>query len=205
VWISSPTTATYNEDQYVPVSYTCTEGEGGPGLKPGSEGCDGTLANGALINTSTPGSYEFKVTATSKSGTSTTRLVRYKVIDVLRSADVRAGLTAPRVPPTARPSRSTSPSATRSVGGAERDQLADAPAARRAELRQRRRRTAGCETLQWNEGTVLFGAPPVTHVVTFAVAPHVKSKVSITADARSAEVFDPNPLNNTATLKITLQ
>ena len=71
--------AVYSEGQTVDASYTCTEGTGGPGLKPGSEGCSGTVAKGAAVETSTPGEHHFTVTATSKDGLSTAQTVSYTV------------------------------------------------------------------------------------------------------------------------------
>ena len=71
--------AVYTEGQTVDASYTCTEGTGGPGLKPGSEGCSGTVAKGGAVETSTPGEHHFTVTATSKDGLSTAQTVTYTV------------------------------------------------------------------------------------------------------------------------------
>ncbi len=71
--------AVYTEGQVVEASYSCTEGAGGPGLKPGSEGCGGTVAKGDAVETSTPGEHHFTVTATSKDGLSTAKTVTYTV------------------------------------------------------------------------------------------------------------------------------
>ena len=43
--------------------------------------CTGTAADGAAVNTSTPGSYPFTVTATDAAGYQTTRTVTYTVVD----------------------------------------------------------------------------------------------------------------------------
>ena len=72
--------ATYLQGQAVDASYSCAEGSGGPGLKAGSEGCGGTVANGAAIETSTPGEHHFAVTATSKDGQSTAKTHNYTVV-----------------------------------------------------------------------------------------------------------------------------
>ena len=72
--------ATYTKGQNVAAEYSCNEGEGGPGLKPGSEGCSGTVANGSDIETSTGGERSFRVTAASKDGQLTERTVKYKVV-----------------------------------------------------------------------------------------------------------------------------
>ena len=71
---------TYSKGQLVAAEYSCNEGEGGPGLKPGSEGCAGTVANGSNIETSTGGERSFKVIATSKDGQITEKTVKYKVV-----------------------------------------------------------------------------------------------------------------------------
>ena len=71
--------AVYSEGQPVEASYACTEGNGGPGLKAGSEGCSGTVAKGDAVETSTPGEHHFTVTATSKDGLSTAKTVTYTV------------------------------------------------------------------------------------------------------------------------------
>ena len=71
--------ATYSQGQVVDAAYSCTEGAGGPGLKPGSEGCSGPVANGAAIDTSTAGEHEFTVTATSQDGLTASKTVTYTV------------------------------------------------------------------------------------------------------------------------------
>lgn len=59
--------ATYAPGQIVGASYSCTEGYGGPGLS-SSNGCVGPVASGSPIDTSTPGTHTFTVTATSQGG-----------------------------------------------------------------------------------------------------------------------------------------
>jgi hypothetical protein len=82
--------AVYAEGQTVDASYSCTEGAGGPGLEPGSEGCSGTVANGTPIGTSTPGEHHFTVTATSNDGLSSSTTVTYTV-----AAPPSASITTP--------------------------------------------------------------------------------------------------------------
>jgi hypothetical protein len=69
----------YGQGETVDAAYTCTEGAGGPGLKPGSEGCGGTVGKGEPIDTSTGGAHEFTVVATSQDGLSTSKTVKYTV------------------------------------------------------------------------------------------------------------------------------
>jgi hypothetical protein len=77
VSIAAPVSgARYAFEQTVPASFGCQEGTGGPGLS----SCLGTVANGSPIDTSTPGSYMFNVTATSSDGQVTTQSILYTVL-----------------------------------------------------------------------------------------------------------------------------
>ncbi len=73
--------ASYAQGQTVGASYSCSEGAGGPGLKPGGEGCAGTVANGAAVDTSTPGKHTFTVTAKSQDGLEASKTVSYTVAE----------------------------------------------------------------------------------------------------------------------------
>src|SRR5205085_9603723 len=76
VKISSPTrNATYAVGQAVQANYSCAEVSGGPGLS----SCNGTVQNGAPINTSTRGPQTFSVTAVSRDGLSTTVFASYTI------------------------------------------------------------------------------------------------------------------------------
>jgi Bacterial Ig-like domain (group 3)/Glycine rich protein len=76
--------ARYALGQVVHASYSCQEGASGPGL----QSCSGPVASGAAIDTSTPGSHTFTVTARSKDGQSASRSVSYSV---LAATQVRIG------------------------------------------------------------------------------------------------------------------
>jgi hypothetical protein len=65
--------ATYALNKVVLASYTCTDAIAGVAS------CVGTVANGASINTSTPGTQTFSVVATDKAGNTTTRSITYTV------------------------------------------------------------------------------------------------------------------------------
>src|SRR5262249_35431208 len=82
--------ATYAQNEVVVASYSCAEGAGGPGLKPGGEGCSGPVEKGKASDTSAPGEHKFTVTATSKDGQSTSKTATYTV-----AAPPSASITTP--------------------------------------------------------------------------------------------------------------
>jgi hypothetical protein len=65
--------AVYKQNQTVVAAYTCTDATSGVAS------CVGTVAAGANVPTSTPGSYTFSVTATDNAGNTQTRSVSYSV------------------------------------------------------------------------------------------------------------------------------
>ena len=67
---------TFTQGRPVPVSYTCTDEAGGSGI----DTCVGTTASGANLNTSTPGTFTYTVTATDKAGNVTTLTRSYNVL-----------------------------------------------------------------------------------------------------------------------------
>jgi hypothetical protein len=69
--------ATYQPGQVVAASFTCSDGAGGSGIA-SINGCVGTVANGAPIDT-TVGSHTFSVTATDTVGNTKTVTVTYSV------------------------------------------------------------------------------------------------------------------------------
>jgi hypothetical protein len=80
VSITSPTgAATYGQHQIIAAHYSCSEGAYGPGLQTGPDGCHGTVAVGAEMDTQTTGLHEFTVTATSLDGQTTTQTASYTV------------------------------------------------------------------------------------------------------------------------------
>jgi uncharacterized protein YggU (UPF0235/DUF167 family) len=71
-----PTTgARYTRGQQVTASYTCQEGNGGPGVA----SCAGTVASGHSLPTGTTGRHSFTITATSQDGQATTTIIAYTV------------------------------------------------------------------------------------------------------------------------------
>lgn len=69
--------AVIERHEVVTADYSCFDETGGSGV----DTCTGTLAKGALVDTSTLGSYTFSVTATDKDGNSLQRDVNYTVVD----------------------------------------------------------------------------------------------------------------------------
>jgi len=69
---------TYPLGATVVASYGCNDGAGGPGLAT-SDGCMGTVASGAPIDTSRVGLHSFSVTATSRDGQMATTTIQYTV------------------------------------------------------------------------------------------------------------------------------
>jgi len=67
--------ATFTQGQPVPVTYTCSDEEGGSGI----DSCTGTGASGANLDTSTAGTFTYTVTATDKAGNVTTVTRTYTV------------------------------------------------------------------------------------------------------------------------------
>jgi 6-phosphogluconolactonase (cycloisomerase 2 family) len=66
----------FTKGQKVLASYSCTDGTDGPGIA----SCSGPASNGAAIDTSTLGAHSFKVTATSRDGQVTSKIVTYTVL-----------------------------------------------------------------------------------------------------------------------------
>ncbi len=84
--------ATYTRGQRLLARYGCVEGTDGPGLS----GCSGPVADGAAIDTLSPGPHTFTVTGTSADGQQTTVTVHYSIVlpsDRFRVSglDVRSG------------------------------------------------------------------------------------------------------------------
>ena len=74
--VSSPAGGvSYTRGQLIDASYACREGASGPGLA----SCAGTVPAGTTVDTSTPGTHTFTVTARSNDGQTSTTTVSYTV------------------------------------------------------------------------------------------------------------------------------
>ena len=82
--------AKYARGKTVHARYSCQEGASGPGI----QSCSAPAADGAPLDTSTPGSHTFTVTATSHDGQSVSKTVDYTVLGPgaarVRIANMRA-------------------------------------------------------------------------------------------------------------------
>ena len=69
--------ASFARDEVVPADYSCADEAGGSGIAT----CNGTVADGAPIDTSSFGQKTFEVTATDNAGNDFTRTFHYRVTD----------------------------------------------------------------------------------------------------------------------------
>jgi hypothetical protein len=78
----------YTFGKIVTARYSCADGTGGPGIR----SCKGTVSKRAPIDTETPGTNKFTVTATSEDGQTVTKKVTYKVVLSAGGADAKITL-----------------------------------------------------------------------------------------------------------------
>jgi hypothetical protein len=77
ITLTTPTDgAVYTLGQHVLASYGCEDQAGGSGVA----ACDGTVANGAAIDTSTLGAHSFEVHASDNAGNTATQVATYSVV-----------------------------------------------------------------------------------------------------------------------------
>jgi len=194
--------ATYTQGQVVDASYTCADASNGPGLKSGTAGCSGTVADGAAINTATLGAQTFKVTATSTDGQTTTETSDYTVVAVAKLADVKVSIAGPShaadgatFSETVKVSNAGPAPATSVITGLVIPNGLTAT------------NTGGGgklgSAIYWTAGSIAAGQS-VTYTVTLKVAANARGSALIPVASASTQVKDPDYANNAATTTVTL-
>jgi hypothetical protein len=194
--------ATYTQGQVIDASYTCAESGNGPGLKPGTAGCSGTVPNGAAINTSTVGPQTFSVTATSTDGQSTTQTSGYTVAAAAKLADLKASITGPShaadgatFSETIKVTNAGPAAATSAVTGLViPNGLTATNLGGGGKLGP---------AIYWTAPSIAAGQT-VTYTVTFKVAGNARGNVLIAVATASTQIKDSNYANNAAATTVTL-
>ena len=70
---------TYTVGQEVPAAFECTEALATAHLLDGPRGCEGSVPDGQLVDTSTPGTHEFTATGRGRDGLSEVKTIKYYV------------------------------------------------------------------------------------------------------------------------------
>ena len=194
--------ASYNQGQVVDASYTCNEGPFGPGLRTGSAGCGGTVANGAAIDTSTTGAHMFTVTATSTDGQTTTQTVTYTVLAVAKLADISVSITGATK---AADSSTFSESITVANAGpaAATNVLTGLIIPEGLTATNTGGGTRIGAVITWTTGSIKANAH-MTFTVTFRAASNGSGRVLIPVAAASTQIKDPDYANNAADIVVTL-
>ncbi|HEV7708079.1 MAG TPA: choice-of-anchor Q domain-containing protein, partial [Asanoa sp.] len=203
VRISTPVEhTTYTQGQTVRAGYSCAEGAGGPGLRPGKAGCIGTVASGAPINTSALGTHAFSVTATSTDGQTTTATANYTVVAAARSADL--GVTITGSSHAADGARFTEKVTVSNAGPAAATNVITGLVVPRGLTVTS---TGGGSRLgpavYWNAASM---APrsSVTYTIGFQAASNARGNAVIAMAAASTQIKDPDYANNADAITVTL-
>jgi hypothetical protein len=203
VRISTPADhATYTQGQTVRAGYSCAEGAGGPGLRPGKAGCVGTVASGATINTSALGTHAFSVTATSIDGQTTTATADYTVVAPARSADLGATITGSSH--AADGVRFTEKVTVSNAGpAAATDVITGLVVPRGLTVTSTGGGSRLGPAVYWNAASI---APrsSVTYTIGFQAASDARGNAVIAMAAASAQIKDPDYANNADAIKVKL-
>ena len=96
--ITTPQTGqTYNLNQNVPTTFTCTDDPNGPGIQTCTDSNGASNGTGTL-DTSTPGPHTYTVTATSQDGQTNTATINYTVAQATPQPATDGGVAAAKPP-----------------------------------------------------------------------------------------------------------
>jgi hypothetical protein len=203
VRISTPADhATYTQGQTVRAGYSCAEGVGGPGLRPGKAGCSGTVASGATIKTSALGTHVFSVTATSSDGQTTTATADYTVVAAPRLADVGATITGPSH--AADGARFTEKVTVSNAGpAAATNVITGLVVPRGLTVTSAGGGSRLGPAVYWSAGSIAPGSS-VTYTIGFQAASDARGNALLAVAAASTQIKDPDYANNADAIAIAL-
>lgn len=197
VSITTPSAnASYVQGQVVAASYSCQEGAFGPGIATG--GCSGPVANGAAINTSTPGSHSFIVTATSADGQTTTQTVGYAV---LAQADLGVSISGP-AKATSGSSFTETLTVTNHGPSAASAVASTMTVPTGLTVSSSGGGSVSNGSISWSLPTLASGAS-ASYAVKFSVSLHGNATLPISVSTSSA-TSDPNTANNSAATSVAV-
>jgi 6-phosphogluconolactonase (cycloisomerase 2 family) len=204
VTITTPANnASYTQGQVVDASYSCADGQFAPGLVSGT-GCTGTVANGSAIDTSTPGTHTFTVTATSLDGQTTAQTNTYTVtaVHTPNLADLKIAINGPGT--AADGTTFTEQIKITNDGPATATKVLTALVAPgQVAITNTGGGTLLGATVLWNDNAIAASSS-VTHTIAFRVEPRARGRVLIAAATASIQVLDPNYGNNAAQTAVDL-